>query len=140
MMIADIASTPDPKFFWEFLLSIGFLISIAANIATSISVRRTQRREVNFGFVPASKEDFEKHTAHNQREHENLFAKINGVERGARDRFDAVNTDWQKRIDDKFSALQMSDQAGRKEIHERINQVFVVVSRLEGKMERSRHL
>ena len=45
---------------WGIILVI---TSIAANVATvvvSLSSRK-QKREVSFGFVPASKEEFEKH-------------------------------------------------------------------------------
>lgn len=135
-MFADVTATPDPKIFWELVLSIGLVASIVANFATVISVRRTQKREINFGFVPASNDDFEKHLAANQKEHENLFSKLGGVERGARERLDMVTSKWQDRIDEKFSTMQAADQAGRKEIHQRIDQVLVAVSKMEGRVMR----
>ena len=41
-------------------------------------------REVSFEFTPASKADFEAHVVDDERTHENIFSKIGGVERGAR--------------------------------------------------------
>lgn len=71
---------------WGIILT---LTTIAGNVATVIAllVNRKQKREVSFGFVPASKEEFDDHRMNNKEEHDQLFSKLGGVERGLRGEF-----------------------------------------------------
>jgi hypothetical protein len=63
MIIAEISNSD--AITWGFVLLV---TSIASNIATIISIRAKQRREVNFAFTPASQEEFDEHVA-DTREH-----------------------------------------------------------------------
>lgn len=103
------------------------LVVVAANVTAIWAALRKQKREIHFGFEPASKVEFETMVKRNEREHENLFSKIGGVERGQSAKLDA-----------KFAELSKDAHDGREKIHDRINVVLKAVSRLEGKIE-SRH-
>jgi hypothetical protein len=61
---------------WGFVL---VLTTIAANVVLIITTRRTQKREVSFGFEPASKEEFDEHKKHTSRIHDILFDEIRKV-------------------------------------------------------------
>lgn len=118
-----LAQTPDAAQFLQFWIIIGFLTMVGGQAATLIVMlsNRKQKREVSFGFEAPTKGDFEKHVEQNRREHENLFSKIGGIERGAGARMDALAHEWHKVMDDRFETLMASDKTDRSEIHRRIN-------------------
>jgi uncharacterized protein (DUF2342 family) len=72
----------------------------------------------------ATKHDFDLHVAANETAHNNLFSKIGGVERGAR-----------QHMDQKLDAMQQAAEAGREKLHDRINEVLAAVSRLDGTVQ-----
>lgn len=70
-----------------------------------------------------TKTEFRDHAEWNLNEHQNLFSKIGGVERGMNDR-----------LDKKFTDLQESAHEGREKLHKRINRISIGVARLCGRM------
>ncbi len=76
-------------------------------------------------YVPASA--FAAHVAENKREHENLFAKIGGVDRGL-----------SQRLDVKLDSMQRAAEEGREKLHDRINDVLSAVSELRGTVNEMR--
>lgn len=118
-------SDPDPKAFLQFWLIIGLLATVGVNVVTLVVtlINRKQKREVNFAFEPASREEFDKHVEWNRREHENLFAKIGGVERGSNGRMAELNKEWHALVESKFVALLGADNEARGKIHARINTI-----------------
>jgi hypothetical protein len=83
-----------------------------------------QKREVSFMETPATKKEFDEHVAWNRREHENLFSKIGGVERGVT-----------ARIESRLDGMQRDAHEGREKLHDRINEVLAEVSKLSGTVE-----
>lgn len=84
MILAETAPT---GLQWNgFLVVCSFLAFFAANLATIWAVTRKQKREVHFGFEPASKTEFSDHVSKNSSDHKDLWSKIGGVERGANER------------------------------------------------------
>ena len=73
-------------------------------------------------YVP--KTDFDKFVDENRREHENLFSKIGGVERGAR-----------IHLDEALARMQSASEHSREKLHERINEVLTAVSELRGELK-----
>lgn len=73
---------PDPNIAWNVILTIGVIITIAAQFIILARSNRAQKREVSFEFEPASKKEFDKHVEENERDHRDLFSKLGGVERG----------------------------------------------------------
>jgi hypothetical protein len=84
---------------------------------------RKQKREVSFHETPATKKEFDEHVAWNRREHENLFSKIGGVERGVTARIEA-------RLND----MQSDANEAREKIHHRINNQSRMLYLIAGKL------
>jgi hypothetical protein len=103
---------------------VALFASIAGNVAMALSIRRTQKREVSFGFAPASKEDFDKHIEWNRLEHVELFNRLNSMTNDCSGRMASLNRE-----------LQGDFKKSTDAIHERVNQVLKAVSRLEGKID-----
>ena len=135
MMLAQTA--PDPHSFSQFWIIIAFIAAVGANLVTIVVLvsNRKQKREVSFGFEPASKTEFEKHADWNRREHENLFAKIGGVERGANQRCDMHTREFREILDVKLTELMNANNVGREKLHDRINEVLEAVAELRGRVE-----
>lgn len=113
------AATPKPESFLELWITLGFMASIAANIFTVVRVSKTQKREITFSFDPASKEDFDRHVVENKREHEQLFSRINAVDRAITARQIELDAKNEQRV----TAL-----------HNRVNEVLEAVSELRGEV------
>jgi LEA14-like dessication related protein len=122
MMLAQIQSVPS-----EWLKN--FALVIMAIAATAFYIKgifsSKQKREVSFTEPPASKKEFDAHVEWNRREHENLFSKIGGVERGVT-----------LRIETRLDRMEKESHAAREKLHDRINEVLSAVANLEGRLER----
>lgn len=117
---------------WVVLTAAAFF---AANIATVVlSLKSSRKREVSFSFEPASKKEFDKHVEENRREHENLFSKIGGVERGQLARMDALSKEWRSFVDSKFDDLVGASEDGREKLHSRINELLGEFRELRGEV------
>lgn len=75
-----------------------------------------------------AKTEFQSHLEWNRREHENLFAKIGGMDRGITSRIEA-----------RLDKMEASNNAGRDKIHDRINEVLEAVSELRGRVDERKH-
>jgi hypothetical protein len=124
-MIAETAPTAGQMN--GFFTVLSWASFVVMNIVTVVVMSRKQKREVYFGFEPASKEEFQKSQEENDREHRELFSKIGGVERGQI-----------ARLDIKFAELARDAHEGRDKLHDRINQVLSAVSRMEGEIKTRR--
>ena len=69
----------------------------------------------------AAKENFDRHVEHNALTHRDLFLKIGGVERNAR-----------QHLEEKLDAMQRSSEEAREKLHIRLNTVLEAVSELRG--------
>lgn len=135
MILADVAPTVAQwNGFWVVAAFGAFFLANLATVGAFIMASRKQKREVTFGFIPASKDEFDKHVAKNEREHENLFSKIGGVERGGLARMDAISKEWRGFVDGKFDDMAVADNSGREKLHERINEILKEVGELRGEM------
>ena len=105
-----------------------WILIAAAVLVIAVQVRELvgtkKRREVSFEETPARKTEFDQHVDWNRREHENLFSKIAGVERGVTDRLGAKLVD-----------LEHKAETSRDKLHDRVNDVLSAVSELRGKLE-----
>lgn len=70
-----------------------------------------------------SAQDFKDLVRDNKHEHENLFKKIGGVERGA-----------MERLDHHMSSMQKSAEEGREKIHRRLNRISIGLANLCGRI------
>lgn len=77
------SNTPDPSSLGSWLIVLAFVLNLAISAVTfwaAISNRK-QRREVTFGEVAASKEDFDKHVLSNTEDHQRFIEKLELIER-----------------------------------------------------------
>jgi hypothetical protein len=118
MTLAEVAPSGNQ---WNgFWAVVAFLSGIAMNLVTVWAFTRKQKREVTFGFTPASKEEFDKQAAANEMVHRDLFSKIGGVERGAK-----------KEMEEKANGLREERREDMRTIHHEINEVGKKVAGLE---------
>jgi hypothetical protein len=121
MILAE--ATPSPQAISQLWIVVATglgVLSCGVSIVTSIimvSSNKKQRREVTFGFEPASKADVEKLATENKREHENIFSKVYGIERGAQAKLEAAIS---------------SGNVSREKLHARINTCSDTMSELRG--------
>lgn len=122
----------------ETLTVVAFIVSIIGNLAQySMSktmreaLKQKQQTEISpQPFIVAmekeftAKRDFENHLAENKREHENLFSKIGGVDRGAA-----------QRLSDELKSLRQERKEDVSELHEKVNDVAKSVAGLEKETE-----
>lgn len=126
-------SLPDPNHF----ASIGWVLVIIVALITGLRQGISFVRELKDKPSPAdvqrdaaalfcTKAEFAAHLEWNRREHESLFSKIGGVERGLG-----------VRIDTRFSEMDKKAEDRHEKLHNRINGLLEVVSELRGKLEES---
>jgi hypothetical protein len=130
MILAE--ATPSPTTLWLALNSIMAFAAAMATVGLYLNSRKRQqaelypqplRVEATEKFV--GQKEFQAHVDWNLREHENLFRKIGGVERA-----------HVERMDQKFSELQRTTEAGREKLHERINEILGEVRELKGELKK----
>ncbi len=119
ILLAQIETVP-AEALKNFVLIVAGIAALAYYIKEIFAGKK--KREVSFEFTPANKEEFQDHLDWDRREHENLFRKISGVERGAADR-----------LDHRLAEMQRSAEEGREKLHKRINTISVGVARLCGR-------
>jgi hypothetical protein len=85
---------------------------IITAIIAWVAIYRRNRVDVSFSGVPLDKKEFEKHQRENKDEHEKIFAKLGGVERGVENRLNA-----------KLDAMQAESKTDREKLHFRINPI-----------------
>ena len=99
------------------------------NAALEAALNAIERR------VEAEQTEFEKHVEWNRREHENLFSKIGGVERGGLARMDTISQEWRGFVQQSMGELIRSNNLGREKLHERINTILSEVSEIRGELK-----
>jgi len=104
------------------ICALGALVVSVVALRMKQDVKIEQPLEIRFASEFIHKSDFQKHEAANAREHENLFKKIGGVERG-----------MNERVEKKLTDLQTAAETGREKLHQRINRISVGVARLCGR-------
>lgn len=109
----------DASFSFNWNTAFNALMAIGT-IGLFILARKKQSIEVTPGFVPVSKKDFEEHAKRNADEHDKLFSKIGGVERGAA-----------ARLEEQLKSMRTESVADRSLMHEKINQARESVASLD---------
>ena len=112
---------------------------IICTVLAWITLNKTSRTEVSFTGTPTDKKEFDKYVAENKQAHEQLFAKIGGVERGLEqrmtarlDRSEAEALAMHRQMHGDLSKVS-SDVAGLKSALEGNTALCV---RLDGKIDR----
>lgn len=127
MILAD--AQVEPAMMMQFLLIASMLVNLAGGIVMIIVLlsNKKQRREISFGFTPASKDDFDKHTLWNNAEHEKLWEELRDVERTG------VSA-----LDEKVTEMMRQGDESRAKLHSRVDEVLEAVSELRGEVRARR--
>lgn len=111
------APAVDPEFFWKFLGSVGFIMSLLINAGVFWNMRKTQKREVRFETEFVSRSEIS-----------NLGNRIDRLEVA----IEKVRIDMKE---DRASIDRVGEDRISK-VHERINDVLEAVSELRGQLRR----
>ena len=129
MILAD--ATPNANTVWIVIIAISALGANLATIGIWMASRRRQQTDISpqplivaMEKEFATKAELSAHMNRNQTEHDNLFSKIGGVERGA-------NGNAEKKIE----ALQHERREDVRTLHQEINEVGLKVAGLEKETE-----
>jgi len=138
MMFSQISPTSaDALQFLQLLVTLNTIggVAIAVFTVATFFSNRKQRREVSFGFIPAAKEEFDKHVAWNQKEHDNLFAKLGGLERGVSAKIQTLSREWRDVLNDKVFELIRASDEGRQRLQEQAGSLAREVGELSAANE-----
>lgn len=117
---------PDPGSFgsvgWVVVVLAGLVLILRNVIGLWRDMNRPERekREVTISASLPSKEELDRLFGENKREHENLFSKIGGVDRGAA-----------QKIDERIEKLREERRGDMRQLHEEVGHVGMKVSALE---------
>lgn len=117
-------ASPDPVIAWNVVLTFLILVTLAATIVGLVRGNRAQKREVTFGFEPASKSEFDALAAENSRVHDQLFSKISTVGRLA-----------DEKLEERMKEVHAERREDIRTLHQEINDVGKKVAGLEKETE-----
>jgi len=116
-----------------FVLVVALLIVKVAQAIRGKPLASDVRAEASERFT--QKAEFKEHVEWNRREHENLFSKIGGVERGTLARMDDISNEWRKFAEQGMREIVASNNQGREKLHDRINEILREVSEIRGELK-----
>ena len=131
-MLADIVAggattLPDPSHFssvgWVVVILVGLVMGARAVIGLWRDLQKPsgpEQREVKMMASAVERSVFEAHVVKNEREHENIFSKLGGVDRGG-----------QERLEKKFEQLRNERTHDMEQLHSDLGQVSNKVSALD---------
>ena len=121
MILAEAITSPSTSEIGIFICCLLTLSGLAVNAVLLFKLLRndSERREVTISPAVVGKPDFERHLEQNRHEHENLFSKIGGVERGMNARLEAAIT---------------ANNDSRSKLHDRINEVVENTAEMKGSL------
>lgn len=137
MILADAAST------WSLVAVFGALaLALAGQITVWMTMRSSQKRDITINTGWVEKKTFEKLEKENREEHDKIFSKIGGVERGVESRLNAkldlislsVTGLSTKMQEDKTEILDKGEQRAT-HTHDRINVLVEKVGQLSGRID-----
>ena len=106
------------------MYALGSVIQIAATVTILVTINSKQKREVSFAGQPVEQKEFERLVAENSAVHDQLFAKIGGVERGL-----------DGRLGDRLDKFEAESHASRRLMHQNISAIGNDVAALKKEAE-----
>jgi hypothetical protein len=129
----------------SWIYALGSVIQIAASITILATINSKQRREISFAGEPLDRKEFDRMVAENAEVHDQLFAKIGGVERGldgrlaARmDKFEAESRESRQLLQQNVCAIGNDVAALNKEAELANQRAFQMDSKIDRLIERER--
>jgi hypothetical protein len=93
-------------------IALSMICVVITTILAWVAIAKAQKVQVTFAGTPVDKKEFEKLEQENKEEHERLFSKIGGVERGI-----------QGKINDELKQMAREGKEDREKLHLRINPI-----------------
>jgi hypothetical protein len=141
MIFSELSSTD----LGTWMYALGSVIQIAATITILVTINSKQKREVSFAGEPLDRKEFDRLVAENAGIHDQLFAKIGGVERGldgrvaARmDKFEAEAHASRQLMHQDISAIGNDVAALKKEAELANQRTFQMDGKIDRLIERER--
>jgi predicted nucleotide-binding protein (sugar kinase/HSP70/actin superfamily) len=106
--------TPDSQSFYQLMLSVGMLVTIAAGVAVIFNGRKVQRREITMVQEYATKDEMKAAT--------DRIVKLEN----------SIETLRREMREDSAEILKAGEERAEK-LHRRINRVLIGVSKLQGR-------
>ncbi len=127
------------------MYALGSVIQIAATVTILVTINSKQKREVSFAGQPVDQKEFERMVAENSAVHDQLFAKIGGVERGLDgrlgirlDKFEAESHASRRLMHQNISAIGNDVAALKKEAELANQRAFQMDAKIDRLIERER--
>jgi len=130
MLAAAATGLPEPSSYTAIGWAVVILFCLVGGLRQVIGLWRdfqkgpTEKREVTISLTAVERPVFEEHVRDNRREHENLFAKVGGVERGT-----------MAKLDKSFNELRAERALDMNTIHTKTNEIGREVSGLKASNE-----
>jgi hypothetical protein len=141
MILAEISSSD----LGTWMYALGSVIQIAATVTILVTINSKQRREVSFAGESLDRKEFDRLVAENATVHDQLFAKIGGVERGldgrlaARmDKFEAESHESRRLMHQNVCAIGNDVAALKKEAELANQRAFQMDAKIDRLIERQR--
>jgi hypothetical protein len=93
-------------------IALSMICVVITTILAWVAIAKAQKVQVTFAGTPLDKKEFERHQQDNKEEHDKLFAKLGGIERGVESRLNA-----------KLDAMAAESKTDREKLHFRINPI-----------------
>ena len=145
MIFAALLNWEAPAAIGAWLACLFFVVALFNQLARAkqnfqgVPTASDVQQEIVKHFTPRA--DFQQHAERNQKEHDNLFSKVGGVERGLAGRVETMDDEWHRLIETKFSAMIALDHTSRQQLHERINGLDRQVAGMKSSVElQTQHL
>lgn len=100
------------------------ILLVVAQVMQLVDRNKKQPREVTFAGEPVDRKDFDAHVKRNQEEHDNLFKKLGGAERGI-----------EERLRSEMRRTEEAAKESRKNLHEELTVVRENVAKLSANTE-----
>jgi hypothetical protein len=141
MSLAEISAAELGSWIYAF----GSAIQIAASITILATINSKQRREISFAGEPLDRKEFDRLVTENAAVHDQLFAKIGGVERGLDgrlatriDKFEAESRESSQLLQQNICAIGNDVAALKKEAELANQRAFQMDSKIDRLIERER--
>ncbi|MGA2175060.1 MAG: hypothetical protein ABSH38_08785 [Verrucomicrobiota bacterium] len=141
MMLSEISSAD----LGTWMYALGSVIQIAATVTILVTINSKQKREVSFAGQAVDQKEFDRLVAENAAVHDQLFAKIGGVERGVDsrlavrlDKFEAEAHESRRLMHQNISAIGNDVAALKKEAELANQRAFQMDAKIDRLIERER--
>ena len=93
-------------------IAVSMICVVITTVLAWVAIAKAQKVQVTFAGTPVDKKEFDKEVQENKEEHDRIFAKLGGLERGVESRLNA-----------KIDAVIAEGKTDREKLHFRINPI-----------------